>query len=214
MSGLNEPSHFLKQEKEVRKSGIVFLVILAVVATLTSSAFAQNDDERRGLFSVQLGGTSNIGSSEANKFNIGGSFAYRLFESRNFYIEPGLSLNWPSKEYLFVEEYPYPVGRISSKTVIVDFNASQSFVGKRQKRCVPYLTGGIGFIRNWSTLTDGYYVYDWGSDTSFTKNLGAGFRIFLGEDQNVFVGGEYKNYWAGDTGSFHVFSGKFGLRFE
>src|SRR3989344_6469656 len=98
---------------------VVLTLVLMVI--LTSSAFAQ-DDEKRGLLSFQLGGTSNIATSGANKFNIGGSFAYKLFESRNFYVEPGLSLNWPSKDNLFVEGYPYPLGRINSKTVIFDFN--------------------------------------------------------------------------------------------
>ena len=194
----------------MRKLGMVALTLVLMII-LTSSVFAQ-DDEKRGLLSFQLGGTSNIATSGANKFNIGGSFAYRLFESRNLYVEPGLSLNWPGKEYLFVEDYPYPVGQANSKTVIVDFNVSQAFVSKRQKRCVPYLTGGVGFVRSSLNMTDGYYVYNLGSSASFTKNLGAGFRVFLGEEQNVFVGGEYKNYWAGDTGSFHIFSGKIGFR--
>ena len=195
----------------MRKTGMVILMLLMAAVVLTNSAFAQSDDERRGLFSVQFGATSNISASGASKFNLGGSFAYKLFESRNLYIEPALSLNYPRKEYLFFEGYPFPLP-LSSKTLIFDFNASRVFAVKRQKRYVTYLTGGVGFIRNWASLKDGYYVYDWGSDTSFTKNLGAGFRVFLGEEQNVFVGGEYKNYWAGDTGSFHIFSCKIVFR--
>lgn len=184
------------------------LVVLAIL--LANPVFAQ-DDEKRGLLTGHLGRSSTVESSGATRTVLGASVAFKLFESRNLYAEPGFFINWPGNENLFLEGAPF---RMTAKTYTVDFNLSQALVrkSKEEVRCQPYITGGVGFIRNSVEINDGYYLYNLGSDTHFSKNLGLGFRFFLGENRDVFVAGEWKNYWSGG-GNFHVFTGGMGLRF-
>ncbi len=197
-----------------RFSVFTLLILTVLMIFLASPVWAQ-DDEKRGLFSGHFGRSSSMASSDATHVALGASVAFKLFESHYLYAEPGLLINWPRNNNFFVEGYPYPL-RSSSKTYIVDFNLSQAFFVKanerEENRFQPYFTGGVGFVKNSADLSDGYSQYNLGSDTHFSKNLGLGFRVFLGESGNFFVNGEWKNYWSGG-GNFHVFSGGAGFRF-
>ena len=191
------------------KSFLKVFVLLLIGIVMTLPVLAQ--DEKRALLSLGLGRSSSVETSGSTEVNVGGSFAYKLFENSDFYVEPGLYVNWPRKEVLnFGDENDYLPLSVSAMTAIFDLNGSYLFV-KEEGRFAPFVTGGLGFLRNSFSATDGYYAYNLGSDSHFPKNVGVGFNFFLGEDRNVFFGGLWKNYWS-SAGNFHVFSGRVGFR--
>lgn len=194
----------------MRKSSLFLALFSIFVFASLGTVNAQDSEETKGLVFFKIGKSSSTPNSINTNVGFGAGVAFKPFTSRNFYVEPSLLFNWPKKEFLVFEGSPF--ARASLKTVLVDFNVSQALVVKKYDRFAPYITTGIGFVRNWATATDGYFVYSLSSQTDFTKNLGTGLRVFLGENKTVFVSGEFKNYWS-KGGNFHTFSGGLGFRF-
>lgn len=181
-----------------------FSFILVLVFCLQ---FVQAQDEKRGVVYFQLGRNSNVESSVLDrKTNFGAGVSYMLFENRNFYLEPSFFLNWPKNDVFLYQGNAY---KIKSGTYMFDINGSVNLI-RRERRLTPYITGGMGLLRNSVTANDGYYIYDFGSDNHFTENLGLGVKVFVSE--NLFAGFVWKNYWSGG-GNFHNYVGMFGFRF-
>lgn len=167
----------------------------------------QAQDDKNGFIYFKMGANSDIASSAIGRnVNLGFGGGFRPFQRvSGFYLEPSLSLNWPKKEILAFDGFPL---QVFSKTIWTDFNGS--FVLGKNRRFVPYLTGGIGFLRNGDSATDGYYRYNLGSDTHFTRNAGTGLRYFRSE--NFFIGFEARRYWAKDS-PFRSYTASIGFRF-
>ena len=128
-----------------------------------------------------------------------------MLEKVSLYVEPSLTLNLPKKELV---NFQGTTVQVSTKTVLADFNGT--YVVFRGGAINPYVTGGVGFLRNSATLSDGYSGYNLGSDNHLTKNIGGGVRVFL--KGQLFVGGEFKKYWASE-GGFKTYSGSVGFVF-
>lgn len=186
----------------------VMLVVLAAVF-YPSSVQAQ---EKKGFVYFKMGQNSEIESSALQSpVNFGFGFGFRLpFSSQRHqvFLEPGLAMHWPQKEFMGLDMYGYPL-QLQTSTLFFDFNGSYSF-SDIESRYLPYVTGGIGFLRNSLSLPS--YGISLDSDAHFTKNAGAGLKYFLGEEQSWFVGAEVKNYWSGG-GSFRTIMGTIGIKF-
>ncbi len=194
----------------MRKSffGVMVAIVLAFVFIMVFCVqSAQAQDDKRGTAYFQLGRNSRIESSELDaKTNFGAGATYQLLEGRNFYLEPSFYMNWPQWDNFFYEGIRFD---IKSLTYLFDFNGTVNLT-RRERKVMPYITGGVGLLRNSASADDGYYIYDFGSDNHFTKNIGLGVRVFVGE--NLVAGFVWKNYWSGG-GNFHNSSLYLGLRF-
>lgn len=186
----------------------VVIVAVFFLVGLCPKAQAQSPvdyEEKRGLVYFKMGGNSTIASSLLDSnFNLGFGGGYQFSNKVSFFVEPSLVFNWPKKEMINYEGYPL---RVSASTVLVDVNGAYVV---RKFFIQPYVTGGVGLLMNSANLTDGYSRYTLGSDTHFTKNVGGGLRVFLGE--SLFVGGEAKQYFVKDN-KFRTFSGIVGFTF-
>lgn len=194
--------------KKMLRLGVTVLTFFFLTG-LCSKAWAQvspDYDAKRGWLYFKMGGNSIIASSPLNaKFNLGFGGGYQPHQKVKLYVEPSLTMNLPQREVIDFGGFPL---RVSTKTVLADFNGTYVVLSK--KRLSPYVTGGIGLLRNSASLTDGYQVYNLGADNHFTKNLGGGVRVFLRE--NFFVGGETKRYWT-SNGGFRTHVGTIGFTF-
>lgn len=195
--------------RTIRKANL-FTLLLTLILFLGLAGYA-NAEDKKGYLYFKLGGNSQIADSAVDSnviFGFGGG--YLVSPRCHLYFDPSLSLHWPKREDTYFEGTPL---RLTSSTLLMDFNGSYAFstFGPR-KRLMPYLTGGIGFLRNGLAGTDGYYKYGIDSNISFTKNVGAGMRVMMGADQMWFVGGEFKNYFAAGQ-QFRVAAGSIGLIF-
>lgn len=179
----------------------VMVVLMALFPTITKAQEKEN-----GYMAFKMGGNSKIASSLLNaKTNFGFGGGFRLSPKfSHLYLEPGLSLNWPHTRLVSFEDIGFPV-RLKTSTVFVDANGTYVFGSKKVR---PYLTGGIGFLRNGASYPD--FRVSAGSEKFFTKNVGAGTRISLGS--SAFVGVGARNYWS-KGGNFRTFNFELGFRF-
>lgn len=182
------------------KRGFVLFSVVLLAVLVVPAVQAQ---DRSHIYFKLGANTQPAGSAVNTRFHYGLGGGYHLFSNLSF--EP--SLSWRTKNgttdyqgYFFQEQ---------TKVILTDLNGSFGFSRKRS-RFVPYLTGGVGFLRYGTQFNDGYYVYSGGSRTYFSKNLGSGLRVKLGEQ--YFVGLEAKQYWIRKN-NFRTYGLTVGYRF-
>lgn len=186
-------------------SSVLFFSALFVVLVVSP---VQAQEDKRGILNFKLGGNSNIASSPLNaRFNLGFGGGYQLSPKvKQLYVGPSLTMNMPQREVISLGGFPL---QVSTKTILLDVNGTYA-INKPSKRVLPYVTGGVGFLRNSASITDGYSNYSLGSDTHFTKNAGGGVRVFLKE--SFFVGVESRKYFV-KGGNFQITAGVLGFTF-
>ncbi len=194
------------------RTGLIIAVVTAVVfflMGLCSKAQAQSlypNADKRGVVYFKMGGNSTIPNSAVeSSFNVGFGGGYQLFEKVNLYVEPSLALNLPKKELV---NFQGTTLQVSTKTMLVDFNGT--YVVAKGHFINPYVTGGVGVLRNSATISDGYSGFNLGSDNHLTKNVGGGLRLFV--KGPFFVGGEFRKYWTAG-GGFKTYHGTVGIVF-
>ncbi|MDO8495198.1 MAG: outer membrane beta-barrel protein [bacterium] len=190
---------------EKRAVGIFMIAVAVFVFVFGMCSDVQAQDDKRGLIYFKMGGNSKIDSSDLDaKFNLGFGGAYQFVPKVPLLLDVSLTMNMPYNEVIY--DYGEPLA-FSTKTMLVDVNGTYV---PFKKKISPYITGGIGFLRNSAGLSDGYSNYGLDSSTFFTKNVGAGLRMRV--FGSVFVGVDSRYYWADQT-NFKTYGGTVGIAF-
>lgn len=201
----------------MRKNFVLFSLFLFALFVFVQPAQAQDERNNYGFF--KLGYHSKIESSLSNKFAVGGGVGIKLCEKCNLFVEPSVVFSL-SGEKLFLILAPFEKDALlpvwaSPKTMLFDFNGLYDY--RPKERVSLGFGGGLGLLRNWLSSPDAAYLkYYFGvklpSDNHLAKNVGLSAKYFLGEEQSVFVGAEFRSYWAGGE-SFRLVTGQVGFKF-
>ena len=151
----------------------------AVLITLlvTSHVVAQDSGSRPRAEIKMIVGASDFGTDDESypHFMIGTAIRFRI--SRHWSIEP---------EFTYMRRSSNDEDYVVQPNVVYEFNT-------QGERLVPYLIGGVGFIRHKSVYRGSDFVtgapvtYDT-SYTTWTANAGGGLKVFV--SKNLFVSPE------------------------
>ena len=183
--------------------------ILGIFIFLFVINFAYAEGLDRGNFGFQLGGMS----KPVNDFEVktsgavfGGGFNFGLSENSPLYWGANFLINKPSTGYFESGGSLYPV---YVRSYLFDGN-----FGARLKipklPVYPYVELGIGLSRLSQSTQDGYYSYNLGSKSHFTRHTSFGVKILV--TKNIFTGAK-ASFYSGAGKPLRMFLGEVGFSF-